>query len=256
MMTDIEKINEELFCVKYETSLFAQFVHYNKLERWIPGFSDEITEDSHLKRYQYIASLAKGKKVLDIACGAGKGSLIISQHGAIEVLGADIDQDAIRYATHRCKNQNLKFITADATTFVKQNYFDLIVSFETIEHLPEISNFLKNINTSLTDDGAFYVSTPISAKHLDNKPYNVYHVQEWGFSKFQEVVSQFLKIEDVTLQLYPEKDNSRFGYLWKRIFGGNQKKHLSTIYTDMNGIEIEKLGKNIKGYQILKCRKK
>lgn len=259
-MNDLENVIEELFCVNYETKLFAQYVSYGKLERWIPGFSDNITEECHITRYEFVADFVKDKSVLDIACGTGKGSFMIAEAGAARVTGVDIDEEAVRYAEHRSSHAKLSFHVGDAIKYSYQDLYDVVVSFETIEHLDNVSGFLENMNNLLKEDGVFFVSTPISAQPVDTKPKNKYHIQEWGFDKFQEVVSEFLIVEESFLQLFPKSPYKKLHRYWNRIFGPNNgQDYISTIYktSEINKKkDIPKLGKLIKGYQILKCRKK
>lgn len=258
-MNSIENIVDELFCLNFETKLFAQYVSYGKLERWIPGFSDPHTEESHITRYNFIADYVKNKVVLDIACGTGKGSLMIAQAGAAKVTGVDIDDDAVRYAQHRFPHPHLSFSVGNALDFKGDDQYDVIVSFETIEHLPDVSAFLRNVNSLLKEDGVFFVSTPISAIPLDLKPRNTYHVQEWGLKKFQEVVSEFITVDKSYLQLFPERSITRFAIYRDRLLQKSKLPYVSTIST-LNEVEklgrIAKLGKSILGYQILQCSKK
>jgi len=77
-------------------------------------------------------------KVLDIACGGSFGPLILSQKAAL-VIGADIDAECIAAAkTATRANQRVSFSREDVTsTNFKEASFDLITSFETIEHVDE-----------------------------------------------------------------------------------------------------------------------
>jgi 2-polyprenyl-3-methyl-5-hydroxy-6-metoxy-1,4-benzoquinol methylase len=259
-MTETEELFEEVFCLNFEMKLFSQYINYGILERWIPGYTDKLTEECHVTRYDFVKDYVKEKSVLDIACGTGKGSLILALAGAAKVLGADIDNEAVRYATHRHKSINLEYCVADATKYLSEQPYDVIVSFETIEHLDDVDSFLNNINVNLSQNGLFFVSTPISSMDIDTNPYNVYHKQEWGVYKFQEVVSKYLTVEKSYLQLFPEQSTSKLSYYLNRIYKrGNQAGNTTSIY-ELNKIveegKIAKLGKSIKGYQILLCRKK
>lgn len=256
----LEDLTEEVFCLNFETKLFAQYVNYGILERWIPGFSDKITEECHVTRYDFVKKHIAGKSVLDIACGTGKGSSMMAEAGAAKVLGADIDPDAVRYAKHRHKQPNLSYAVADATTFVSDEKFDVIVSFETIEHLNDVESFLKNINANLKPGGMFFVSTPLASKDIDTKPHNIYHVQEWGLHKFQEVVAEFLVVEKSFLQLFPERPTGRLAIYADRFLNRKAKPAYVTSIYETGEVEksgtISKLGKSVSGYQILQCVKK
>ncbi|MBL0049388.1 MAG: class I SAM-dependent methyltransferase [Bacteroidetes bacterium] len=265
MNSEIEQLREEIFCTQLESRIFAAYVNYGKLERWMPGFSDPTTEDSHIKRYQFATQFTTQKKVLDMASGCGKGSHYIATEGkALSVDGIDLDPEAIRYATHRFPASNLNFNVGDATAFVKENKYEVIISFETIEHLPQIKTYLQNINRSLSQDGIFLVSTPISAVELDAAPKNPYHVQEWGFERFQAEVAEYLTIKTIYVQLYPLQNTSllfRIASKLKSVMGIPRLavSKFSTISAyekqSKNYFESE-FGKRQKGYQILVCTKK
>lgn len=259
-MNQLENIQEELFCIHYETKTFAAYVNYHRLERWIPGFSDKVTEESHLLRYKFASQFTTGKNVLDMAAGSGTGSYMLATIGhAKNVTGIDIDADAIRYAKHRNKNEKVTYQLADATQYVNENFFDVIISFETIEHLPDYENYLININKSLKSDGLFMVSTPISEFEIDNKPTNEFHAREWGLQSFQKEITKFLSIKKVYYQLYPYRDNSIFSRVIKRITKTPPVNYFSNIYDSADlpaAIKVADIGNKIKGYQILLCEKK
>ena len=51
-------------------------------ERLVPGQVDQDLFNEHLARYAFAARLARGKRVLDIACGAGYGSAELARSAA------------------------------------------------------------------------------------------------------------------------------------------------------------------------------
>ncbi len=203
-MKETDKLAEEIFCLKYELDTLANVLLKNETERWLPGFLHERTEHSHLERYRLACNYTSGKKVLDVACGVGKGSNMMAQiGGATFVNGFDIQPEALRYANWRNAAPNLEFAAVNAETMDIADAFDIVVSFETIEHLPNYRSFLINAKKSLKSGGCLLISTPISAKDVDLNPANPYHVQEWGFKKFQKVLEELFSIEKVFVQLYP-----------------------------------------------------
>ena len=66
-------------------------------ERLIPDNDSQtnIIYNEHLVRYQLAAKLARGKKVLDIACGSGYGANILAEAGAAQVIAVDISSEAV-----------------------------------------------------------------------------------------------------------------------------------------------------------------
>ena len=107
--------------------------------------------------------------MLDIACGSGYGSFIIAKEGnAKEVVAIDLNPDSIRYGNHRFGLSNINRFVGDAQEFIQQESFDIIISFETIEHLPKYEQFLQNMAKTLSKNGNFFVSTPIVKKTKTN----------------------------------------------------------------------------------------
>ena len=82
-------------------------------ERFTPECVREIWYE-HWHRYAFALDLAKGKRVLDAACGEGYGSNLLA--GVAEhVLGVDISDEAIGHARNRyCNRNNLEFRSGDA----------------------------------------------------------------------------------------------------------------------------------------------
>ncbi len=203
-MNDNNTLGEEVFCLKYELNTLAEVLLKQQSERWVPGFLYESTDYSHLKRYKLASQYSNNKNVIDIACGTGKGSLIIATEGAANsVDGFDIQPDAIRYARWRNKSSKINFNVGDAINIDVVDKYDLAVSFETIEHLTEYKKFIENLFTCLKKDGLILVSTPISPLPFDSKPGNPYHTQEWGFQEFQDIFKEYFTLEKIYVQLYP-----------------------------------------------------
>lgn len=191
---------EEIFCLKYELNTFAEAVLHNSGERWVKGFLPIRTEKEHLDRYDFACNLAANKEILDMACGSGFGShLMMTKGKAKSITGVDLDDSALRYANHRFKNEKITNIKSDATNFKSDKKFDLIVSFETIEHIPNYTDFINNLYTLLDDNGKIIISTPINKKTTTELK-NPYHVIEWSFEDFQNLWKDKFIIESVYLQ--------------------------------------------------------
>ncbi len=154
-----------------------------QLERFSENLGNFFLAHEHVHRYLWAKQLCKGLRVLDIACGEGYGSNILS-NVAKEVLGVDLNQDALKLAKKKYANDNLAFFKADCTTFVEPLAFDVAVSFETIEHLSieEQKKFLKCIGESLKEDGIFIVSTPNKKEHIETD--NDFHKHELELNEF------------------------------------------------------------------------
>lgn len=112
--------------------------------------------------YLFCLEYARKKKVLDAACGEGYGSFLLSTV-ADWVIGIDIDSTKIIRASKNYYSTHLDFLRMDVTRLAfPDQYFDLIVSVETLEHLSEtaIERFLCEITRTLRGEGTFVITTP------------------------------------------------------------------------------------------------
>ena len=95
-----------------------------------------IIYDEHLVRYKLAAQIAHGKRILDIACGSGYGSKILAQAGAEKVLAIDKSPEVLAQARQNYNHPDIEYKEGNAENIGEADEsFDLIVSFETIEHL-------------------------------------------------------------------------------------------------------------------------
>jgi ubiquinone/menaquinone biosynthesis C-methylase UbiE len=148
-------------------------------ERFLPNQAGEMWAE-HWHRYHAAQHLVFNKRVLDVACGEGYGSALLSRV-ASAVSGVDISNEAISHATAEYLTQkNLKFIEASCTQLPFADHsFDVVVSFETIEHITEHDAFLDEIKRVLTTDGLLIISSPNKAEYSDARNFkNEFHVKE------------------------------------------------------------------------------
>ncbi len=251
---DLQQINDDIFCIKYENDTLATWLTGNALERWLPGYVPSDLHNHHKIRYDLACNYVESKHVLDIACGCGYGSLLLAEVGkAKSVLGVDIDNGSIRYGKHKFPHKNITRETGDALKYQTENRFDVVVSFETIEHLPDVSLFLQNIKRSLIPGGIFLVSTPI-VLNTRTKCDNPYHQIEWSFDDFHKVITEYFSIEEIYLQNTSLKKN--FNTFFYRAIRKIRRDFLKIPYN----IHFEKWTGQYKsnqisaGYQTVVCR--
>ncbi len=166
-------------------------------ERFIPGAREGEIRIEHEQRYYAIQDFVADKIVLDAACGEGYGARILSKHAG-KVVGMDISQACINNANEKYANSDLSFVqgSVDALPF-DDECFDVIVSFETIEHINAKMQdaFLKESRRVLKPDGVVIISTPNKLIYSDKyQQTNKFHVKEFYIDEF----TAFLK------QTYPE----------------------------------------------------
>lgn len=132
-----------------------------------------------LRRYETAARYVNGKKVLDIACGVGYGSRMLRLAGATSVVGVDVSPETVQYAEQTYQTSGVEFICADAEQFKWNEQFDVVVSFETIEHLRHPIKFLENVHNLLISEGDLVLSLPLGeTRHFDPYHLHVFNQKE------------------------------------------------------------------------------
>lgn len=159
-------------------------------ERIIPDETPPGIVNLHLKRYDFARRYAAGRQVLDLGCGAGYGTRYLAAV-ADHVVGIDISHAAVAYASARYGDlDNIRFVQGDAARLgVRPARFDVVCSFETIEHVPDVNAYLREVTRVLAPGGVFVVSTPC-ARRSTSRSDNPFHAQEWSASDFEQLLSR------------------------------------------------------------------
>jgi ubiquinone/menaquinone biosynthesis C-methylase UbiE len=157
-------------------------------ERLETFISTETTVE-HLHRYAIAKELVHGKTVVDIACGEGYGVNILAET-ALAVIGIDIDEVTILAAINKYKKTNTSFITGSAEQIpCEDKSTDIVVSFETIEHIEAHNKMLFEIKRILKPDGLLIISTPDKKYYSDATGYkNIFHKKELDKGTFRELL--------------------------------------------------------------------
>jgi SAM-dependent methyltransferase len=150
-------------------------------ERFVPGIAGEIAHE-HWHRYAFARRHVAGKRVLDVACGEGYGSALLAG-SAKAITGIDIDAGAIAHArTRYAAVPNVHFEEGSAASLpLPDASVDVVVSFETIEHLPRTDQprMLAEIARVLTGDGVLILSAPNPVEYSTARNYrNPFHQHE------------------------------------------------------------------------------
>lgn len=158
-------------------------------ERFMPSESGEIRYE-HMHRYAWVAGLCEGRDVLDIACGEGYGSALLSAR-ARSVVGVDISDAAVAHARQAYAGKtNLRYEVGSATAIpMATSSIDVAVSFETVEHLAQQEEMLAELRRVLKPEGLLIISSPNKKVYSDDRNYsNEYHVKELYFDEFDHLL--------------------------------------------------------------------
>jgi GT2 family glycosyltransferase len=159
-------------------------------ERCVPWTDDLQVIYEHYQRYLFVAPLAHGRRVLDLASGEGYGTAILASE-AQSVLGIDIDEDSVLHATETYRSSNISFQQGDMLNLssFEHGSFDLVVCFEALEHVEDHKALLDGVTRLLTPGGTFVVSTPDRLTYTDELGQNnPFHVHELSRDEFEQLL--------------------------------------------------------------------
>lgn len=152
----------------------------------------------HLLRYLFAAQFVKNKSVLDLGCGSGYGTSILSKEGeAKEVYGLDISKEAIEYANKFYKGKNITFKVSDVENLAESRKVDVALAFEVLEHIEKQEKFLQGVRRGLKKRGIFIVSMPNTNTYPKGNPF---HKKELTPKEFEALLKKNFKIVKIFQQ--------------------------------------------------------
>ena len=135
----------------------------------------------HLKAYEEARRLTADRDVLDVGCNTGYGTVRLVGD-ARSITGVDVSAAAIDQARARPGGEHVEFRVIDGLTLpFADGSFDLVTSFQVIEHVTDTASYLREIKRVLRPGGEVLVTTPNAAIRLDPgmTPWNKFHVREY-----------------------------------------------------------------------------
>ena len=102
----------------------------------------------HVARYVFALPFVENKTVLDIACGTGYGLAFLKRSAKL-VTGVDVDIEAARETKGEWDEKTSALLGDGLNLPFDDESFDVVTSFETLEHLSERSMFLSELKRVL-----------------------------------------------------------------------------------------------------------
>jgi|SRR5579862_2327901 len=208
----------------------------------------------HLERYQFAKQNLVDGSVLDIACGVGYGTALLSESPLTSfAIGVDIDEASIRYASRRYRKARVSYVCADAYQFSAGQPFDNIVSLETIEHVENPQALFEHLVDLLAPGGHLIVSVPVTPS-IDGNPHHksnfsptnfrnlgdaysltyvtclhqVQHFSPWVVATRQE--SRDASLRRNLARFYLSNPSHLFLRLWSTLRHGFANKYLTAVW--------------------------
>jgi ubiquinone/menaquinone biosynthesis C-methylase UbiE len=197
-----------------------------KQNKWsgerLESFITNETMTEHLHRYAIALELIAGKKVLDIACGEGYGTNLMSKIAA-QVTGIDSDKNTIEKAKKKYTAGNIVFLAGSVLKIPAQNNsFDVITCFETLEHVTEHDEMLSELKRVLSPTGILLISTPDKKNYSDKTGgLNPFHKKELYEQEFKNLINRY----------FPHADFYRQNFYTGSVITNGMKIEIQTRYT-------------------------
>jgi 2-polyprenyl-3-methyl-5-hydroxy-6-metoxy-1,4-benzoquinol methylase len=192
-----------------------------------------VTHGRHFARYLYASKYGVGKRILDAACGSGFGSAYMAELADF-VLGLDLDDGLIKLAREKYPLPNLRFEVHDLNKPITDaGLFDLITSFETLEHVRRVRRCLSNLAHVLTDHGIALISVPNGTKELLESKEKPYHKVHFSAADFDDLLhGQFSHVE-----LFSQVYASNVSHYLRKFIG--KGTHHASNYRFVRGLQDE-----------------
>ena len=212
----------------------------------------------HAGRYLFAADFVRQnglENVADISCANGYGSQLLAKECKL-VEGYDVNKKFINQAKSR-KIDNANFFCKDfEKEKIADKCFDAVVCFETIEHIKNTQNLMRNLSNCVKKGGYLLLSVPNPKfEQMDEKGKILYKYHKKVFSKqkikrllekysfdLQQVLGQALVNQIVSKQSLFEKSHQKQNVeevLLKPDYSSSAISLASRIYAypDQNSIE-------------------
>jgi SAM-dependent methyltransferase len=163
-------------------------------ERTLPDVPEEnYWYRRHLVVYEWIAARVGGMKVVDLACGEGYGSDVLSRTAA-EVIGVDANPEAFAHASAKYSSEKVSFRRELVESFDEPR--DAVVFLQTIEHIadpgPLLDGFARIAPVSYISTPNLLTLAPEGAEKSDNP----WHIKEYRLEEYRALLEpHFSRVE-------------------------------------------------------------
>ena len=163
--------------------------------------------DAHVIRYHWAKSYIKpGDRVLDAVCGLGYGVHTMRDLTlATEFTGIDGSESSMIYASavYGDLAGKIKFrqgLLPDVLKDYPDGSFDVVVSFETLEHVEDPRALLAGFYRVLTPGGRIIVSIPNDWSDESGNDPSPYHLHVYDWKRLKKELAEYYILEDAYAQ--------------------------------------------------------
>ncbi len=213
----------------YPFSISGDEVFYDELKIQLPVMYNAPYYSTWKWEYDICVNFIKETdKVYEIGCGNGNFLLKLKHRGVKEVYGTELNHDSVNVAIN--KGLNVEYITIQEKAKHVLEEYDVVCTFQVLEHISEVKSFLDASIKILKKGGKLIITVPFNDPYLfKNDKYNTlnmppHHMGLWGKSAFVSLFRFFpMKLEQVIIEKLPN-----VGYDFERYYTVNKDKNYST----------------------------
>jgi ubiquinone/menaquinone biosynthesis C-methylase UbiE len=148
----------------------------------------------HLFAYDYAKErILDNYNVLEIGSGEGYGAYRLSKKkGLKKIIAIDVDRESIENAKNKYNSNKVEFKHYDGDRLpFEDNTFDMVISFQVIEHIADDKNYILEAYRVLKKNGLFILTTPNRVYRLKEgqKPWNRFHIREYDYLSLKDILS-------------------------------------------------------------------
>lgn len=169
-------------------------------------------------RLKQVAPYKSSGKALDIGCGPGY-FLTAAQNLGFDVYGLD-PSDYIVSMAQKDWGDRVKLGLIETAEYPAES-FDLVVAFDTFEHIYEPKGFLAAIHKVLKPNGVLAITTPDPTSMLakvSGKNWVSFKLPEHVFYWSPKTIRKILEEKFEVLEVRPAGQYATLGFLFRRLF--------------------------------------
>ena len=153
--------------------------------------SDNYVFQRSLLAYVEAAKLVSGR-VLEIGTGSGYGIEVISPN-VDSFVTIDKFETSAREKIKGHSNVEFKKMNVPPLTGLEDNSFDVVISFQVIEHIQKDHEFVKEIHRVLKPEGKMIITTPNKSMSITRNPW---HIREYEINVLKEMFEKYFSSVD------------------------------------------------------------
>lgn len=124
-------------------------------------------------RYLFAGRYVAQKVVLDVACDMGYGTALLADEARM-VVGVDSRQHAVTYCVETHQRPNIRFLQMNETCLgFGDASFDVVVFLKSLESVPDVGLFLKEVRRVLKPSGTLFVSAVNGVLNSSKRPHAI-----------------------------------------------------------------------------------